>query len=1248
MSSTAANKVSFFRDKVGPAFRRVHRSVFRGWRRLLGKSRPVEEANLLPSLIRVLAGFSKFDGELVEDELDSALGLLRHEFPETVYSEIRGRFREALGQQQDLDAMAAQLARELPPEKKVMLGVQLYDLISRAGKNSEQMKAFYAFTERLGIAAQAIEIVHLLSAGEKSDHDLFREGGTPLEVLTFGQDQTCDVWIKSLHGNERLLAFRYHELILLKNNSEDPVYVRGRPLAPGSFCRIFAGQRVVLDEQVLTFQDIAYYFNAKKGVFATQVYVEINKDDEVEISRVRGRDSIIEVRFGLKVQVRVLKNVNARLNGVLLRAGTLLNATLDDQIIFHGDAELSLADLRRRARVLGVRFQLKSHKSSYLVSNNPGLLETEDILLSPGTSGEVLLRILCDYNNRSGKLEVLAADRPVSVGEAVVPSGGSLDLKDDDFIRIDAGQGLRCCFAERIIEEERNIISRLELRDLTCHFGGGVTALDGISFTLTRGDIVCVMGGSGSGKSTLLRAIAGRLPPSRGEVLMNGQPLYENLDELKRFIAFVPQDDAFDDHLTVEENLRYAAAIRSPHLGRNDRERRVDSRLIELGLADRRDVIVGSAEQKTLSGGERKRLNIGLDMISSADVFLFDEPTSGLSSKDSEHVIEIIRGLAHNKIVFVVIHQPSARLFQMFTKAVLLDRGGKLVFHGKPSEMLRYFAEAAAEEKALTLDAVASVGGSPEFCFDILETPLHDLSGDVIVEESGNGQLVPARRFSPDFWRDRFETHRLTQEMHSLAGRRGKGESYSSILRTSQGTQLSSVSFAGPPSAVDVPRPNLTTASSLRDRTKSAGKPRPREEWLQFTTLLRRAFLSKLRNLASLFVTVLAPPVLALVVGWALYFTDDADRPYVFASAFHVPTYIFIALLVALFLALMNSVEDVIRDRVVLQRERNLNVRIGYYVTAKFLTLCVFSALQCALFVLVGNYILEVRGMFFSYFLWTFLTAVSGIALGLLVSALVPNSKTGAMLVPLILIPQLIFGGALIKYEEMNRDPDLLYSFQRWFENKRERSDMETDKKLRVPIISRFVATHYSYEALVVAQAKLNPLASRQSVLQEMIEALAAKAALTEAEDERLADLKDTMAQLGGLAVGSSSEIDRRLARIDEIIAGAAPTKGDFKSRTTTVTASQLYENQKIADMVAKAEAEQEDYRRNYKLNVFFSPLKHHFYSFSGGAGTPGGNRGGWTMSVYLRNGFVLLSSSFVLLVVLRFVLGRQLKRTGV
>src|SRR6059036_2455587 len=344
---------------------------------------------------------------------------------------------------------------------------------------------------------------------------------------------------------------------------------------------------------------------------------------------------------------------------------------------------MDLMDLRRRARALGGRFQLKASKSEYLVSNEPSRLEADDILLSPGTSGDVLLKIFCDYDKRVGRLEVMEADRPILVGET--PVRVSAPLRDGDTVRIDIGQFLRCNFSERIIEEERNIIRTLEVSEVTHRFSNGEIGLEGNSFAVTRGELVCVMGASGSGKSTLLKVLAGQLQPTSGEVILNGQSLYPNLDVLKRYISYMPQQDAFDEHLTIGENLQFAAAIRSPHLSRRDRTRRLDAKLIELGLSERRDAVVGTAIKKTLSGGERKRLNIGLDMIGSADIYLFDEPTSGLSSKDSEHVMEIIRGLAHNKIVIVTIHQPSSKIFQMFHKAILLDKGGRLVFLDRKS-----------------------------------------------------------------------------------------------------------------------------------------------------------------------------------------------------------------------------------------------------------------------------------------------------------------------------------------------------------------------------------------------------------------------------------------------------------------------------------------------------------------------------------------------------------------------------------
>ena len=1091
--------------------------------------------------------------------------------------------------------MAQKLAASLSADRKIMLGVQLYDLISQAGLKQEQVVAFYSFMSQLGMAAQAIDIVYQLNASEESDPGVYQRGASPLEAISFGPNGQSDVTLKSLSGSDRLLAFRYHDLILLKNYSAQQVSVRGRPLARGGFCRIYPGQRILVGDQVLSFQDLATYFNAKKNVSLPQIFVRVNRDsDEVEMERSKTRESSLEVTFGLQVQVKALRDVRATLNGVKLKAGTKVNAALEDRIVFHNDTELDLADLRRRARAMGGRFQLKASKSEYLVSNNPSLLEADDILLSPGTAGDVLLKILCDYDKRVGTLEVLESDRPIMVGENAVRT--TSPLADGDTIRIDVGQFLRCDFSERIIEEERNIIRSLEVLDVNHRFTNSDIALEGISFAINRGELVCVMGASGSGKSTLMRVLGGQLQPDRGEVLLNGQSLYENLDALKRYVSYIPQEDAFDEQLTIGENLHFAAAIRSPHLSRRDRNRRLDAKLIELGLSERRDSIVGPPMKKTLSGGERKRLNIGLDMIGSADVYLFDEPTSGLSSKDSEHVIEIIRGMAHNKIIIVTIHQPSSKLFQMFHKAILLDKGGRLVFFGTPSDMLRYFAEAEHQHQfGADLGACEACGTTrPEFIFDVLETPLRDLSGDIIYEENNRGQLMPARRYSPEFWRDKYEAFRLIQDVKQVPLRRE-------------------------PVLPLPPAPPQKVREPIRWH----------DEWTQLRTLLRRAFLSKLRNRGNLVVTIGFAPLLALFIGLILRYSDSGS--YDFASAYHIPTFLFLTLIVAMFLGLTNSADDIIRDRPVLQRERNLNVRLSYYVFAKTVSLGVFALVQCILFVLIGNYILGIRGMFWPDLAIVFMTAMSGVSLGLVVSSLVSDPKTAANIVPFVLIPQIVMGGALIKYQDMNRNLDLVHTFARWFHEHPDNDETrKMDSRLQVPFICEFVAMRWSYEELVVAQAKLNPLTKRQDEAQRQIDEIVARHESNPGDGKRLDDLKETLAVLSGLEASDKKQVDRFLGRIDRILSGKVPfRREDFKNASGPITAEQLYVNQKISDLIGNAEMEQSDYRRGGKPNVFFGAEKRYFNK---------------SISVFTYNTAVLLISSLGLLALLHWILRRQLE----
>jgi ABC-type multidrug transport system ATPase subunit len=1162
----------------------------------LRKPRSVSEGpNLLPLLIQVLASFSKADGVLLEEEIDSSLGFLRYDYPEAVYSELRQLFRQALYEQQDLSAMAQKLGAQLSTERKIMLGVQLYDLISQAGLKQEQVVAFYSFMSQLGMAAQAIDIVYQLNASEDSDPLIYQRGASPLESLSFAANGKGDVTLKSLAENDRLLAFRYHDLILLKNYSGQNVSVRGRPLSRGGFCRIYPAQRILVGDRVLSYQELENYFNAKKNVSLPQIFVRVNKDaDEVELERSRTRESALEITFGLKVRVKALRDVNAVLNGVKMKAGTQIEATLEDKILFHNDSEMDFIDLRRRARALGGRFQLKASKSEYLVSNNPSLLEADDILLSPGTSGDVLLKIFCDYDKRVGQVEVIEADRPVMVGETPVRT--SAPLKDGDTIRIDIGQFLRCNFSERIIEEERNIIRSLEVSEVTHRFSNGEIGLEGISFAVNRGELVCVMGASGSGKSTLLTVLAGQLQPTSGQVFLNGQSLYPNLDTLKRYISHIPQEDAFDEHLTIGENLQFAAAMRSPHLSRRDRMRRLEAKLLELGLGERRDAVVGSAVKKTLSGGERKRLNIGLDMIGMSDVYLFDEPTSGLSSKDSEHVIEIIRSMAHNKIIIVTIHQPSSKLFQMFHKAILLDKGGQLVFFGTPSDMLRYFAEAEHQHQfGAELGACPSCGTTrPEFIFDVLETPLRDLSGDIIYEENNRGQLVAARRYSPEFWRDKYEAFRLIQDVKQVSLRKE-------------------------------PVAPLPAAPTQKKRLPF----RWHDEWTQFRTLLRRSFVSKLRNRANLIITIGVAPVLALLIATTLRYSDSGK--YDFASAYHIPTFLFLSLIVVMFLGLTNSADDIIRDRAVLQRERNLNVRLPYYVISKTLTLGVFALIQSVLFVLIGNYVLEIRGMFWADLGIMLITAMGGVSLGLVVSSLVADPKTAANIVPLVLIPQIIMGGALIKYEDMNRNLALVYALTHWFsEHPSKEQAKKMESKLQVPFICQFVAMRWSYEELIVAQAKLNPLTRRQDRAQREIDRIVAKHRQDPAESKRLDDLKETLAVLSGLEAKSASELDYYLRLVDQILDRKRPfERALFKPATGPITAEQLYLNQKVSDLISNAEMEQNDYRRSSRPNVFFGPEKRHL---------------GIKVGVFFFNTIVLIGSTLGLLGLLHWILRRQLE----
>jgi hypothetical protein len=515
-----------------------------------------------------------------------------------------------------------------------------------------------------------------------------------------------------------------------------------------------------------------------------------------------------------------------------------------------------------------------------------------------------------------------------------------------------------------------------------------------------------------------------------------------------------------------------------------------------------------------------------------------------------------------------------------------------MVFFGTPHEMLSYFAEAEHQQHFGTpLGGCPACGTTrPEFVFDVLETPLRDLGGDVIYEENDRGQLVPVRRYSPDYWRDKYEAWRLMRDVRQPA-----------------------------------PEPAAGDTAGVMSEPRRSWHAMLREEFLQFRTLLARAFISKLRNKGNLATTMIAAPALAALIGAVLRYSEEGT--YDFASSFHIPTYLFLSLVVAMFLGLTNSVDDIIRDRPVLQRERNLNVRLGWYILAKVLTLSVFAVIQCVFFILIGNYILEVRGMFWIFLAAMVLTAVSGIAIGLLISSLVSEGKTAVNIIPIVLIPQIILGGALIKYEEMNQNLDFVYSISRWFSEHPDAGQPRSD--LQVPLICEFMPMRWSYEALVYAQAKLNPLTRRQELIQEQINRLARSGSLTAADEERLEDLKELLAIVSGLQAPDTAALEKELRRVDRVLRGEPLADLLPETPTRGISAERVYVNQKTVDLVNKAEMEQSDYRETRFLNVFFGPDKRYF---------------GLKSSVLVFNAWVLILSSLAMFQALYFVLRHQLK----
>jgi ABC-type multidrug transport system ATPase subunit/uncharacterized tellurite resistance protein B-like protein len=718
----------------------------------------------------------------------------------------------------------------------------------------------------------------------------------------------------------------------------------------------------------------------------------------------------------VKDSVKILgicKKINRTLNQeqkvvVLMRLYELVNTdrqfTLQRMNIINTVAEVFKISA---AEFAAIEQFVKNDKSEDL--NNPAIL-----VLSPGDDKcELCKRMLTGYQNtRIIIIRVASVDLyfiryisddqlylnglPIRSGQVYTfAKGGSIKSQQGHSIYY---SDISSSFLSDIIIHKISF----SVENLSYRFWEGHAAVDNVSFSVEEGKLIGIMGASGSGKTTLMNLMSGILKPSAGSVKINGLDVAKDNVELEGVFGYVPQDDLLIEDLTVFENLFYAACQCFKNKTRGEIGELVDHTLSNLGLLEKRELKVGSPFNKVISGGQRKRLNIALELIREPLVLFLDEPTSGLSSRDSENLMDLLRDLTlKGKLIFTVIHQPSSEIFKMFDKVVILDQGGCMAYFGNPVDSVIYFKTLDAQINSNQGECPSCGNVNPETIFNIIETQ--------VVDEFG--KYTEKRKVKPNEWSNTFKSRHPYKQV---------------------------------PEIKEPPHKNLQRPDLMR----------------QFRIYFARDLKSKISNSQYVLLTLLEAPILGFVLSFIIRYIPDPDSNiYIFSENENIPIYIFMSLIVALFLGLTISAEEIFRDRKILKREHFLNLSRNSYLLSKVAILIFISAIQTLLFVLIANPILGIKGMYFHYWLALFTTAFCANMLGLNISASFNSAITIYIVIPLLIIPMMVLSGAMFSFDKLNR---------------------EIGNVDKVPLIAEFMPTRWTYEALIVSQFKDNKYSQTQ------------------------------------------------------------------------------------------------------------------------------------------------------------------------
>lgn len=485
----------------------------------------------------------------------------------------------------------------------------------------------------------------------------------------------------------------------------------------------------------------------------------------------------------------------------------------------------------------------------------------------------------------------------------------------------------------------------------------GRTLLEGVSLVVQPGEMVAIMGPSGAGKSTLLSVLNGQTVPVAGRLVVGGLDLHDHYDLFRGRIGYVPQDDILHADLTVWQALWYAARLRLPRDTTNTEiETRIHAVIHQLGLDGTEQTRVGDQRKRGVSGGQRKRVNLAMELLTDPPILVLDEPTSGLSSVDALSVIELLRKLADaGKTILVTIHQPSLEAFEKFDAVAVIARDGSTKQVGR----LAWFGRAFPD--SITFFEPQLSGSAPPTSVDGL---LRGLSKRPVAEWVRQWELSVAK----SIWVDR---------------------------------RASAHAGALPPRSRRLPR---STA--------------PFTQWL--TLVKRSIAVKVADGWGTAVLFAQAPIVGLLIAAVFSKVVRSTPTPETWPKiGVNMATTLFVIALAAIWFGCSSMAREIVTEWPIYRRERMVGLSIGAYVASKMTVLLGIAAIQCLLLLAIVAPACRIDSPWLWVFTMLYAAALAGGALGLLISATLRTTEAASGILPVLLLPMIVLGGILVPLADL-------------------------------------------------------------------------------------------------------------------------------------------------------------------------------------------------------------------------------------